>query len=389
MRIGIACHPTYGGSGVVATELGKELAKRGHSIHFITYDVPFRLDKFDQNIKVHHVDVPDYAVFLYPPHDLAFANLMAQVVNQYQLDIMHVHYAIPYSVYALLAREMANRSFYLVTTLHGTDVTVLGEAPSLKKIIELGINNSDAVTAVSDSLVEETKEKFTVNVPIQRIYNFVDPYEYRKKEVSQLRLKYASPEEKILLHVSNFRFVKRPKDVVSVFEKVQRKIPAKLLLVGAGPELPSIKRYVQELGLSSKVIFLGKQRDVTTLYSLADLLLIPSEKESFGLVAIEAMSSGVPVIASNAGGLPEVIDHGKTGFLSPVGDVSDMAKNALRLLQDPTMYQLFSVQAVEKVKKEFAMERIVGQYESLYQRLLSRGGSDNLGQEKESSCSYS
>lgn len=388
MKIGIACHPTHGGSGVVATELGKSLAKRGHSVHFITYDVPFRLGSFDRNIMVHSVDTPHYAVFKYPPHDLALANRMAQVAREHHLDVMHVHYAIPYSICALLAKQIVNHSFYLVTTLHGTDVTVLGEAPSLKSMIEFGINKSDAVTAVSDSLAAQSKEKFSIEVPIQRIYNFVDEFEYRRQDVSEERLKFATPQEKVLLHVSNFRPVKRTKDVVSIFDQIQKQIPAKLLLVGEGPELFAVKEYVRELGLSLKVVFLGKQDEVSSLYSLADLLLIPSEKESFGLVAIEAMACGVPVIGSNAGGLPEVISHGETGLLSQVGDVSDMANNALRLLQNQTMYRLFSLRGIERVKSRFSTERIVGQYESLYQRLLKSGGPYN-GQKKESCSSCS
>lgn len=374
MKIGIACHPTHGGSGVVATELGKNLAKRGHSIHFITYDVPFRLDLSEQNIMVHRVKTPHYAAFMYPPHDLTLANLMAKVVTEYRLDVIHVHYAIPYSICALLAKQITNHSFSLVTTLHGTDVTILGEAPSLKKMIEFGINHSDAVTAVSDSLVQQTKEKFEVEVPIRRIYNFVNVAEYHDQDSSKEHLQYAAPNEKILLHVSNFRPVKRVKDVVRVFDRIQQRIPAKLLLVGEGPELVKVKEYVAGLGLTSKVWILGKQDNVTSLYSLADLLIIPSEKESFGLVAIEAMASGVPVIGSNAGGLPEVIKHGETGYLSAIGDVSDMAENALRLLTDPALHRQFSLKGIQRVNQHFSSNKIVSQYEALYRSLLKQGG---------------
>lgn len=374
MKIGIACHPTHGGSGVVATELGKNLARRGHSVHFITYDVPFRLSLLEQNIMVHRVKTPHYAAFQYPPHDLALASLMAQVANKHKLDIMHVHYAIPYSICALLAKQMANQNFYLVTTLHGTDVTVLGEAPALKKMIEFGINHSDAVTAVSNSLVDQTNKKFQIEKPIQRIYNFVDLAEYKRQNLPEKRLQYATPQEKILLHVSNFRAVKRVKDVVVVFERVQREVPAKLLLVGEGPEFDNVKQFVKELGLTSKVCLLGKQNEVASLYSLADLLIIPSEKESFGLVAIEAMACGVPVVGSNAGGLPEVIAHGETGYLSPIGDVEDMANHALRLLKNPTLHRLFSLRGIKRVKRYFSIKKIVNQYEALYQLLLQRGG---------------
>ena len=375
MKIGIACHPTHGGSGVVATELGKCLAKRGRSVHFITYDVPFRLGELESNIKVHRVKTPHYAAFKYPPHDLTLANLMARVANQYQLDVIHVHYAIPYSVCALLAKQMANHAFRVVTTLHGTDVTILGEEPSLKKMIEFGINHSDAVTAVSDSLVQQTNERFQIEVPIQRIYNFVDVSDYNRHDVSKERLRFATPQEKLLLHVSNFRPVKRVKDVVAVFDRIQKQIPAKLLLVGEGPEMPGVKEYVKELGLTSKVLMIGKQNDVSTLYSLADLLIVPSEKESFGLVAIEAMACGVPVIASNAGGLPEVVSHGETGYLSNIGDVSDMANNALRLLTNPALHRLFALRGIKRVKKYFSPKKIIHQYEALYRSLFEQGGS--------------
>lgn len=385
MRIGIACHPSHGGSGVVATELGKSLAQRGHSVHFVVYDVPFRLGGSDENIMVHRVDPPNYAVFKSPPHDLALANLMAEVAWKYQLDVMHVHYAIPYAICALLAKQMVNHSFRLVTTLHGTDVTVLGESPSLKRLIEFGINQSDAVTAVSDNLVAQSKEKFTITVPVQRIYNFVDLVEYRRQDVSEERLKFAAPHEKILLHISNFRPVKRTKDVISIFDQIQKQIPAKLLLVGEGPEWFAVKQYVKKLGIASKVIFLGIQEEVARLYSLADLLLIPSEKESFGLVAIEAMACGVPVVGSNTGGLPEVVAHGETGLLSPVGDVMDMANNALRILRNQTMHRIFSLRGLERVKYRFSAGRIVGQYESLYRRLLNGGGSNN--ERQKASCS--
>ena len=377
MKIGIACHPTHGGSGVVATELGKSLARRGHSVHFITYDVPFRLHSLEKNISVHRVKTPHYAAFKYPPHDLALANLMAKVASRYRLDVIHVHYAIPYSICAFLAKQIADHDFYVVTTLHGTDVTILGETPSLKKMIEFGINHSDAVTAVSNSLIEQTNNTFQIERPIQLIYNFVDLSEYnrqKRQDVSQKRLEFATPQEKILLHVSNFRPVKRVKDVVSVFNLIQKQIPAKLLLVGEGPELPSVKEYVDELGLTSKVLFLGKQNEVASLYSLADLFIIPSEKESFGLVAIEAMACGVPVIGSEAGGLPEVIKHGETGYLSPIGDVEDMAKHALHLLENPALHRLFSLRGLKRVKQLFSLKKIVSEYEALYRSFWSGGG---------------
>lgn len=385
MNIGIACHPTHGGSGVVATELGKNLAKRGHSIHFITYEVPFRLGSFDRKVCFHSVETNQYAVFKYPPQELALANRMAQVAKEYHLDVMHVHYAIPYSICALLAKQMVNHSFRLITTLHGTDVTILGEDPSLKSMIEFGINQSDAVTAVSDSLVQQTEEQFSIQVPIKRIYNFVDQAVYYPRDMTAERQKFAEPNEKILLHISNFRPVKRVKDVVAIFNLIQKKQPAKLLLVGGGPDLPAVTSYINELGLSSKVMILGKQDEVSSLFSLADLLLLPSAKESFGMVAIEAMACGVPVISSDVGGLPEVIEHGKTGFLAPIGDVESMAEQALLLLQRPVLYELFSLRGIEQVKRKFTMESIVDQYEALYKQVLARGG-DTCGQNGQNFC---
>lgn len=386
MRIGIACHPTHGGSGVVATELGKNLAKRGHSVHFIAYEMPFRLGSFDRNICFHSVETTKYAVFKYPPQELSLANRIAQVARDYQLDLMHVHYAIPYSVCALIAKLIVKCSFQLVTTLHGTDVTILGEDPTLKEMIEFGINKSDAVTAVSDSLVQQTKEQFSIQVPIQRIYNFVDPQIYHPGNASEERAEFAAPNEKILLHISNFRTVKRVRDVVTTFYLIQQKLPAKLLLVGDGPDLPMVREYVRQLGLSSKVMIMGKQDEVARFFSLADLLLLPSAKESFGMVAIEAMACGVPVIASDVGGLPEVIEHNKTGFLAPVGDVQSMAKYAVELLEKPTLHRLFSLRGIERVRRYFSMERIVDQYEALYQQVLERGG-NACGQDEKNCCS--
>lgn len=372
LRIGITCYPSHGGSGVVATELGKLLAERGHDIHFIAYDMPFRLGGFQQNIRYHGVEAHRYAVFKYPPYDLSLASRMAQVAKEYQLDLLHVHYAVPHAIAAVLAKQMVGDHLKVVTTLHGTDITVLGEDPTLRDIICFGIQQSDAVTAVSDDLVRQTKELFCMNKEIERIYNFVDRRVYYPREVEQLRKQCCGRNEKLLLHISNFRLVKRPLDVISIFHRVVSEIPARLLLVGEGPEMPKVIQQVHELGLEDKVVFLGKQDEVAQLISMADLLLLPSKKESFGLVALEAMACGVPTIASNAGGIPEVVKHGETGFLAQVGDIDAMARYALMLLRDERLYRAFSQAGLERVKQEFCGIKITEQYERLYQRVLSR-----------------
>jgi N-acetyl-alpha-D-glucosaminyl L-malate synthase BshA len=370
MRIGITCYPSHGGSGVVATELGKLLAERGHDIHFITYDMPFRLGQFHQNIRYHGVEANRYAVFKYPPYDLALASRMAQVAKTYQLELLHVHYAVPHAIAAVLAKQMVGDHLKVVTTLHGTDITVLGEDPTLKDVICFGINRSDAVTAVSDALVKQSKELLCVDKPIRRIYNFVDTRVYYPRDMSYLRSQYIYPGERLLLHISNFRAVKRPLDVIEIFARVVREIPSRLLLVGEGPEMPRVMDRVQELGLSEKVVFLGKQDEVSQLISLADVILLPSEKESFGLVALEAMACGVPTVASNAGGIPEVVEDGVTGFLSPVGDVEKMARDTVMLLSDEERYRNFSQAGIQRVQTKFCGLRIVEEYEELYREVL-------------------
>ncbi|SFJ59194.1 N-acetyl-alpha-D-glucosaminyl L-malate synthase BshA [Thermoflavimicrobium dichotomicum] len=370
MRIGITCYPSHGGSGVVATELGKLLAERGHHIHFITYDMPFRLGNFHQNIWYHGVEANRYAVFKYPPYDLSLASRMAQVAKTYQLDLLHVHYAVPHAVAAVLAKQMVGDHLKVVTTLHGTDISVLGEDESLRDIICFGINQSDMVTAVSDSLVQLTEEKLAVNKEIKRIYNFVDRRVFYPRNVSRLREKYLQADEKILLHISNFRPVKRLEDVVAIFDRVQKEVPARLMLVGEGPEMTKVVSLAEKLNLTSKIIFLGKQDEVAQLISLADLLLLPSEKESFGLVALEAMACGVPTVGSNAGGIPEVVEHGKTGFLADVGDVEAMANYAIELLQNESLYHDFSQKGLERVEEKFCGQKIAAEYEELYQQVM-------------------
>jgi N-acetyl-alpha-D-glucosaminyl L-malate synthase BshA len=370
LKIGITCYPSLGGSGVVATELGKLLAEKGHEVHFITHSIPFRLGTFQKNIFYHEVEVNDYYVFRYPPYDLALATKMAQVAKMQKLDLLHVHYAVPHAVCAFLAKQMLNNDMKVVTTLHGTDITVLGQDESLKDLIRLGINESDAVTAVSMDLINETRKVLDITRDIDLTYNFVDKRVYYPRDVTDLRGDFATPDEKILMHISNFRPVKRVSDVVDIFAKVSQKIPSKLLLVGEGPELPKIQSKISEMGLDHKVRFLGKQDEIAQVISLADLLLLPSEKESFGLVALEAMACGVPTIGSQAGGIPELIQHGKTGFLAPIGDTTAMADYAVQLLSDEDMIKRFREACLHRACEDFCNNTITNQYEAIYYRVL-------------------
>lgn len=370
LKIGITCYPTLGGSGVVATELGKLLAERGHEIHFITHSIPFRLGKFHKNIFFHEVEVNEYYVFRYPPYDLSLASKMAQVAKMQQLDLLHVHYAIPHAVCAYLAKQMIGDGLKTVTTLHGTDITVLAQDESLKDLIRLAIHQSDAVTAVSNDLIQETRSLLDIMTPIDLTYNFVDKRVYYPREVSSLRADFAEPKEKILMHISNFRPVKRVSDVIDIFERVSKKVPSKLLLVGEGPELSKMQCKIRNLGLEDRVHFLGKQEDVAHVISMADLLLLPSEKESFGLVALEAMACGVPTIGSNAGGIPELVTHGETGFLSDIGNVEEMAEHAVRLLSDDALHEQFKQACLFRARNEFCNDVITAQYEAIYYRVL-------------------
>jgi N-acetyl-alpha-D-glucosaminyl L-malate synthase BshA len=352
--------------------LGKLLAEKGHEVHFITHGIPFRLDKFHQNIFYHEVSVTDYYVFRYPPYDLSLASKMAQVVKSQGLDILHVHYAVPHAVCAFLAKQMVGSRLKVVTTLHGTDITVLAHDETLKDLIRLAINESDAVTAVSEDLIRETRSLLSIHRPIELTYNFVDTRIYYPKDNMTLRAQYAHPHEKILMHISNFRPVKRVSDVVDIFAKVQSRLPARLLLVGEGPDLPKIQTQVRELGLADRVHFLGKQDDVAEVISLADLLLLPSEKESFGLVALEAMACGVPTIASTAGGIPELVSHGETGLLAPIGDTEQMSEYAVALLSNPSEYRKYSQACIARAQNCFSTERITAQYEQIYYQTLCK-----------------
>ncbi len=370
MRIGIVCYPSYGGSGVVATELGKRLALRGHEIHFISYDRPFKLDMFHQNIYYHEVEVLDYPLFKFPPYMIALAGKIAEVAKWAELDLVHVHYAIPHAVSAFLAKHLLrNKNLPIVTTLHGTDITVVGHEPQFFDITRFSIEESDMVTAVSQFLKEETVHIFKIAKDIQVIYNFIDPEEYRRRNIPELKMRYAGPGEKILTHISNFRPVKRLKDVVDVFARVNSVIPSRLLMIGDGPEGPAVHQYIESIGLTERVYFLGKQERVVELLSISDLFLLPSEKESFGLAALEAMACGTPVIASTAGGLPEVVRDGETGYLLPVGSVQEMADKAVAVLKDSRKWQQMSENGKLHSAQNFHIDRVISKYEKLYQEI--------------------
>lgn len=374
MKIGIVCYPTYGGSGVVATELGKALALKGHEIHFISYSQPFRLDFFSENIFYHEVDISDYPLFDYKPYELALTGKLVDVVKYEKLDLLHVHYAIPHASAAYMAKQiLASEGIHVpyITTLHGTDITLVGKDSSFGPVITFSINQSDAVTAVSANLKKDTYRLFPVTKEIDVVHNFIDLTHYEHITDPCFRPFYALDNEHIITHVSNFRKVKRVEDVVKVFAKVRESMPAKLLLVGDGPERNHIESLCRELGLWSDVRFLGKLKTVEKVLAVSDLFLLTSETESFGLSALEAMASKVPVISTNTGGLPEVNINGVTGFTSNVGDIDDMAANALKILTDPITHSQFRENAYNKAK-EFDINNILPQYEAVYARVLNR-----------------
>ncbi len=380
MRIGITCYPTYGGSGVVATELGIELAALGHEIHFISYSQPFRLSGRDDGILYHEVPVSNYPLFEFPPYDLALASRMAEVAEYYSLDLLHVHYAIPHSVSALLARQMLaarGRRLPFVTTLHGTDITLVGLDRGYLPITRYAIQESDGVTSISNYLREQTITRFEVTRPIETITNFVNCDVYapiRDESVrSARRLHYAAPDEALLMHLSNFRPVKRVTDAIKIFARVAHEQPAQLVLIGDGPERSVAEWLAHDLGIQNRVHFLGKQDRVHELLALADLLLMPSEMESFGLVALEAMACKVPSIATRVGGVPELIDDGETGLLFPVGDVEAMARAAVELLRDPTRLNAMRETARRTAQKRFCSTLVVPQYVHFYERILQEG----------------
>jgi N-acetyl-alpha-D-glucosaminyl L-malate synthase BshA len=374
MKIGIVCYPTFGGSGVVATELGIGLARKGHEVHFITYRRPARLTHFHANVFYHEVTGEDYPLFEYPPYDTALTSKLVEVVKFENLDLLHVHYAIPHAAVAYMAKKILlqeGRHVPFITTLHGTDITLVGESPAFKPVVEFSIAKSDGVTAVSEFLRQETLKQFNVSNDIQVIYNFVDLERFHRIDKDHFRKAIAPNGEKILAHTSNFRKVKRVGDVIQLFGKVYEQIPCKLLLIGDGPERRHAEDLCRERGLCHEVRFLGKQDAVEELLAISDLFCIPSENESFGLAALEAMACQVPVLSSDAGGLPEVNIHGVTGFLSTIGDVDDMASHAIRLLSDEGMLQQFRQNALEQARR-FDIHRILPLYEQYYERVLER-----------------
>ncbi|TYS11377.1 N-acetyl-alpha-D-glucosaminyl L-malate synthase BshA [Bacillus subtilis] len=367
LKIGITCYPSVGGSGIIATELGKQLAEKGHEIHFITSSIPFRLNTYHPNIHFHEVEVNQYAVFKYPPYDLALASKIAEVAERENLDIIHAHYALPHAVCAYLAKQMLKRNIGIVTTLHGTDITVLGYDPSLKDLIRFAIEASDRVTAVSSALAAETYDLIKPEKKIETIYNFIDERVYLKKNNAAIKEKHGIlPDEKVVIHVSNFRKVKRVQDVIRVFRNIAGKTKAKLLLVGDGPEKSTACELVRKYGLENQVLMLGNQDRVEELYSISDLKLLLSEKESFGLVLLEAMACGVPCIGTNIGGIPEVIKNSVSGFLVDVGDVAAATACAMRILEDEQLSKGFTKAAMEMLKNEFSSQKIVSQYEQIY-----------------------
>jgi L-malate glycosyltransferase len=371
MKIGIVCYPTHGGSGVVATELGKELAERGHVVHFISYQLPFRLDRFQPNVYYHEVDMPAYPLFKYPPYTLALVNQIANLAEREQLDIIHAHYAIPHSFCAHMAREvLGDRRLRVVTTLHGTDITLVGSDPSFRRITRFSIESSDGVTAVSDSLAAQTRSTFNVNKPVRTIYNFINTERFYRQLAARDQIGCLPGECRVLVHISNFRQVKRVPDVVEVFARVRKKIDAKLLLVGDGMQRLETQEAVDRLKVKDDVIFLGTQDNVLPILSSADLFLLPSAKESFGLGALEAMACRVPVICTDIGGLPEVVTHGETGYLAPLGDIDAMAGYALELLTDEARLQKMGEAARRRVEEHFSSTLIVPQYERFYEETL-------------------
>lgn len=369
MKIGIVCYPTFGGSGVMATELGMALADKGHEVHFITYNQPVRLDFLSHNLHFHQVLIEEYPLFQYQPYELALSSKMVEVVQKYQLEVLHVHYAIPHAYAAYMAKQMLKEKgieIGVVTTLHGTDITLVGSHPTYKTAVEFSINNSDVVTAVSNNLKETTNQLFNIHKNIEVVYNFIDVEKYNKaKEEECKRVALAKPNERILTHISNFRPVKRVEDVVKIFYEVQKEIPSKLLMIGEGPERKKAELLAKQLGIKNKVFFLGNSTEIDKILCYSDVFLLPSYTESFGLAALEAMAAKTAVISTNTGGLPEVNINGKTGYLSNLGNVEDMAKNAISILKDNIVLEQFKQNAKEHAKN-FSLNNIVPVYEDIY-----------------------
>jgi len=372
MQIGMVCYPTYGGSGVLATELGHALARRGHSVHFVTYAQPMRLDRFQDNIFYHEVETPSYPLLEFNLYTLALAGKIIDVARYEKLDVLHVHYAIPHAISGFLAREIlkGDNGVSLITTLHGTDITLVGLEPSFHPLVKFSLERSEAVTAVSQHLLEKTRQSFDVETPIDVIPNFVDTTVYRRHAAETMVRQLRRGDEYILMHVSNFRPVKRVQDCVHVLHHVRQHVNARLVLVGDGPERSDTERLVRELGLGDHVTFLGKQSALPEILSVADVFLLPSQQESFGLSALEAMSCEVPVIATNIGGIPEVVRHGETGYVAELGDIKRMAKYCVDLLTSPKKLEAFRAASRKRAVEKFDIELIVPLYEDVYQRAL-------------------
>jgi len=376
MKIGIVCYPTFGGSGVLATDLGKSLAEKGHEIHFITYQQPVRLNGFHTNIFYHEVRVPTYPLFDYPPYELALASTMVDVILNHDLDLIHAHYAIPHASAAYTAKQIVKqktgRSVPVITTLHGTDITLVGRDKTYEPVVTFSINESDAITAVSENLRAETFKHFDIKKEIQVIHNFVDVHRYNKKAVAAFRQVIAPNNEKIIIHASNFRKIKRIDHVMEIFKNIHSALPAKLLMVGDGPERPLAEDLTRQYGLDGDVRFLGKQEQMEELLAVSDVFLLPSEYESFGLAALEAMAASTVVISTDAGGLGEINIDGVTGYTAPVGDVAKMSKNAIELLQDEPKLKAFKHNALKEAKL-FDIHHIIPKYEELYRRFCRTG----------------
>ncbi len=374
MVIGITCYPSAGGSGIIATELGIQLAARGHQVHFISYAMPFRLAEFKTNLMYHAVETTAYPLFKYPPYTLTLAAKMAEVSRNFNLDILHVHYAIPHAACAFLAKQLLNgdaKQPKIITTLHGTDITLVGSDPSYYEITRFSINASDGLSAVSKYLANETKEVFKLEQDIRVVYNFFDENRFKPHSKQCMKSEFAAEGEALITHVSNFRPVKRTLDVIDIFEKISAEVPAKLLLIGEGPDTILTRRQVNKKGLGDKVIFLGNQSRVEAVLPCSDLFLLPSEEESFGLAALEALACGVPVIGTQGTGLVEVIDDYKNGFLLPVGDTTSMARAAISLLKDPLRLADFKKDAARISYDRFNSQKIISDYESYYEDVLN------------------
>ena len=376
MKIGIVCYPTFGGSGVLATELGKALAEKGHEVHFITYQQPVRLNGFHTNIFYHEVRVPTYPLFDYPPYELALASTMVDVILNHDLDLIHAHYAIPHASAAYTAKQIVKqktgRSVPVITTLHGTDITLVGRDKTYEPVVTFSINESDAITAVSENLKAETLKHFEIKKEIQVINNFVDVSRYNKKPVAAFRQVIAPHKQKIIIHASNFRKIKRIDDVMAIFNSIHKALPAKLLMVGDGPERPVAEDLARQFGIENDVRFLGKQEQMEEILAVSDLFILPSEYESFGLAALEAMAAGSVVISSDAGGLGEINIHGKTGYTAPVGDVESMSQHAIALLKDEALLKEFKHNAITQAKL-FDIHHVIPVYETLYKQYCRTG----------------